>query len=233
MDPQARQVDALPEGVDSAPFRPRTFADEAVKVIRHLILSGHFAAGERLNEINLAKMLQISRSPIREALKTLASAGLVHIVPGRGAFVADATLTTVRHLIEVRLALECAAARIVAERAADEQIEAIAGLLQTTRDNLRNDPAQPYPRDLDFHKQVLLATENPALIDAASSVSTQVQLARSRSGQDRAEQAYTEHERVFEALRARDADAAEQAMRDHILASLHSMERMLRPDDET
>src|SRR5262245_61461910 len=122
------QPNLLPEGLDISAFRTRSFADEAAKLIRHMILSGHFAPGERLNELQLAGVLQISRSPIREALKALSSVGLVRMVPGRGAFVADYDLATVRHLIEVRLALECAAARLVAERATDEQIEAIGEL---------------------------------------------------------------------------------------------------------
>lgn len=217
---------SLPDGVDGSAFRTRTFADEAAKVIRHLIVSGHFAAGERLNELQLASMLQISRSPIREALKALSSVGLVRMVPGRGAFVADFDLTTVRHLIEVRVALECTAARLVAERATDQQIDDIGDLLRATREAIDADSGLPYPRGLDFHQQVLLATDNPQLVSAAGAISTQVQLARSRSAQDRAEQAYAEHYAVYKALRARDPDAAERAMREHIMASLHNMERV-------
>jgi GntR family transcriptional regulator, rspAB operon transcriptional repressor len=226
------QPNLFPEGIDNSAFRTRTFADEAVKVIRHLILSGHFAPGERLNELQLAGILQISRSPIREALKALSSAGLVRMVPGRGAFVADFDLTTVRHLIEVRLALECTAARIVAERATDEQIDAIGTLLVTTRRMLDTEPDQAYPRDLDFHTQVLLATDNPPLVSVAGAVSTQVQLARTRSGKGRAEQAYAEHDAVYKALRARDPAAAEQAMREHIMASFHNIERMLGENED-
>jgi DNA-binding GntR family transcriptional regulator len=157
----------------------------------------------------------------------LSSVGLVRMVPGRGAFVADYDLATVRHLIEVRLALECTAARLVAERATDEQIEAIGALLAETKRVLDADPDQGYPRDLDFHTQVLLATDNPQLVEVAGAVSTQVQLARSRSGQERAEQAYTEHEAVYQALRDRDPARAEQAMREHIMASFHNIERMI------
>lgn len=227
MDRRGIQPNLLPEGLDISAFRTRSFADEAAKLIRHMILSGHFAPGERLNELQLAGVLQISRSPIREALKALSSVGLVRMVPGRGAFVADYDLATVRHLIEVRLALECAAARLVAERATDEQIAAIGDLLAKTEGVLAAEPGQGYPRELDFHTQVLLATDNPQLVEVASAVSTQVQLARSRSGQERAEQAYAEHDAVYQALRDRDPARAEQAMRDHIMASFHNIERMI------
>ena len=221
------QPNLLPEGLDTSAFRARSFADEAVKLIRHMILSGHFAPGERLNELQLAGVLQISRSPIREALKALSSVGLVRMVPGRGAFVADFDLTTVRHLVEIRLALEGTAARLVAERASEEQIDAIGDFLVRTRHTLDTGPGEGYPHDLDFHQQVLLATGNPRLVDVAGAVSAQVQLARTRSGLDRAEDAYVEHEAVFQALRARDPARAEQAMRDHIMASFHNIERML------
>jgi DNA-binding GntR family transcriptional regulator len=231
VEPRGTEPNLLPEDFDSSAFRTRTFADEAVKIIRNMILSGRFAPGERLNELQLASVLQISRSPIREALKALSSVGLVRMVPGRGAFVADYDLTTVRHLIEVRLALECTAARLVAERATDEQIDAIGELLAKTRRMLDTNPDEAYPRDLDFHNQVLLATDNPPLVSVAGAVSSQVQLARTRSGQHRAEQAYAEHDAVYQALRSRDPAKAEQAMHEHIMASFHNIERMLAADN--
>lgn len=222
----------LPESIDATVFRTQRFADEAAGILRHLILSGHYGPGERLNELNLAKDLKISRSPIREAIQVLAGEGLVRAVPGRGAYVASFDRESVTQLCEVRQALECAGARLAAERATPDQLDAIGGLLERTADAL-TEPQRPYPRDLDFHQSVLEAANNPRLTETARGISLQFQLARARSGETpgRARNAYEEHHRLYEALCRHDADTAEQAMADHLTSALRNIEQLLSAAD--
>ncbi|MEV0623650.1 FCD domain-containing protein [Nonomuraea sp. NPDC050404] len=224
----ARDRKGLPDGFDSSVFQARRFADEVATIIRQLILSGQFEPGERLNELNLAETLSISRSPIREALQALAAEGLVRAVPGRGMFVASFDADTFDQLVEVRQALECKAAALAAERADDDLIEALGRLLASTEEALA-DPSQPYPRDLDFHQQVLDMSGNLKLVETARSVGLQFQLARARSGEEpaRAQAAYEEHFRIFEAIRARDPEAAGAAMHTHLDASRRSVRQLL------
>lgn len=218
----------LAASIDPAVFRTQRFADEAADIIRHLILSGHYGPGERLNELSLSKELKISRSPIREAIQMLAGEGLVRAVAGRGSYVTSFDVVSVTHLCEVRQALECMGARLAAERATPEQLAALGGLLKRTEDALA-DSQRPYPRDLDFHQSVLEAAGNPRLIETARGISLQFQLARARSGESpgRAGKAYEEHRRLYEALCQRDADAAEQAMAEHLTSSLQNIKQLL------
>lgn len=224
----ARDRKGLPQGFDSSVFQARRFADEVATIIRQLILSGQFEPGERLNELNLAETLSISRSPIREALQALAAEGLVRAVPGRGMFVAAFDADTIDQLAEVRQALECKAARLAAERADDDLIDALDRLLASTKEALA-DPDQPYPRDLDFHQQVLDMSGNLKLVETARSVVTQFQLARARSGEapTRAKAAYEEHYRIYQAIRDRDPEAAGAAMHAHLECSRRNVRQLL------
>jgi DNA-binding GntR family transcriptional regulator len=228
MSPE-RDRKGLPEGFDSSVFQARRFADEVSVIIRQLILSGRFEPGERLNELNLAETLSISRSPIREALQALAAEGIVRAVPGRGMFVATFDAGTIDQLTEVRQALECKAARLAAERADDALIDALERLLASTEEALA-DPDHSYPRDLDFHQQVLDMSGNLKLVETARSVATQFQLARARSGEapGRAKAAYEEHLRIYQAIRARDPEAADAAMHAHLEASRHNVRQLIQ-----
>ncbi|WP_019928490.1 GntR family transcriptional regulator [Nocardia sp. BMG111209] len=217
---------------DSSVFRPRRLAEEVVPLLRQSILSGTFAPGERLNEVELAAQLNISRPPIREALQALIGEGLVRTVAGRGTFVASFDLETVGHLAEVRRALECAAAGLAAVRAGDAALDELEKFLARTGDAL-GDAARPYPRDLDFHQQILEMSGNPKLVDTARAVTTQLQLARARSGgvPGRARTAYAEHHRIYRALRDRDPEAAAAAMADHLDAAQAHVRQLLHDRD--
>jgi GntR family transcriptional regulator, rspAB operon transcriptional repressor len=220
-----------PQGAEDPMFRPRRFAEDVVTILRQMILSGELAAGERINEIKLADRLKISRSPIREAMQTLAGEGLVISVSGRGAFVASFDMEAVDHLLEVRATLECAAARFATVRADDASLDELEAFLMRTKDAL-GDTGHPYPRDLDFHEQVVAMSGNPKLMDTVRGVTTQYQLARARSSQNpgRAQAAYAEHCRIYQALRARDADAAAAAMAEHLEAAQAHVREVLRGD---
>lgn len=212
-------------------FRTRRFAEDVVTIVREMILGGEYEPGERINEIKLAEKLSISRSPVREALQLLAGEGLVRMVAGRGAYVATFDVASIGYLAEVREALECAAARHAAARASEESLDQLELFLVRTKDAL-GDSGLPYPRDLDFHQQLLDMTGNPRLVESAREVALQLQLAQARSGErpGRAQAAYDEHVRIYEALRNHDGDAAAAAMADHLACAKAHVLQLLEAD---
>jgi len=188
--------------------RTTTYADDAEARIRDLILEGYFQPGQRINEIGLSELLHISRSPIREALKALVGLGLVNLVPGRGAYVTEFDISAVRHLMEVRIALETAAASLAAQRATPEQKSRLEDLLHRIESDV------DAPLDAELHGLILTCAANPTLTRHAEEVSTQVQVARTRSGVPRPAERYLEHyRRIVGAIVAGDADGAASAMR--------------------
>ncbi len=210
----------------SVVFSTRKFADGAAQIIRQMILANEIQAGERLNELSLAQRLGISRSPLREAIQSLAGEGLVRFVPGRGAFVVELGLETVRHLAQIRTVLECLGARLAAESASDEQLCELEALLETTEGSMDDQAA--YPSDLDFHRALLKAADNPPLVELTGTLSIQLRLARLRSAQQpgRARQALTEHRIILDALKRHDPDGAAKAMEQHLNGALINVTRL-------
>lgn len=219
--------DRLPSALE----RPaHTFSSRAVDVLRGMVLRGQLASGERLNEVELAGALGISRGPLREAIQRLVSEGLLTAVSGRGAFVRTFTPESLGDLYEVRIALEVHAVRLAAEVAGREDIAALRAMLDETGAAVTG--GSSYPETLDFHGRLVALCGNVALRDAATEVHRQVSLARSRSGHvtERAKEALTEHRAVLDALARGDADAAAAHMTDHLRASLGHALTVLQAD---
>ena len=215
-------------------IRESSLRQQALDELRRSVLSGRFQPGERLNEVEIAASLGVSRGPVREALQYLGSEGLISLVAHRGAFVPTFTAKRLGQLYEVRIALEGMAARIAAERGSTADIDDLRLTLEETVRALNALDDVPYPSDLDFHRRIISISGNPELLGHTEKVHLQLTLARSRSGYQpqRARRAYQEHVLVFEALVDRDADAAEGAMREHLESSLHSATCLFRASED-
>jgi DNA-binding GntR family transcriptional regulator len=198
-----------------------TFSDQVEAVLREQIVSGARAAGSRLNEVEIAAELQVSRGPVREAIQRLAGDRLVQVEPHRGAFVRALHVDEVRHLFEVRIALECAAAELAAQRADDAARAAIRALLDASEEVVGGDDPH-YPQRLDLHRVIVRATGNRALEHQIEQVDGELRLARAQSGfrSDRAPRAVEEHAAIVAAIEAGDGPAARAAMARHLSSSL-------------
>jgi DNA-binding GntR family transcriptional regulator len=93
-----------------------------------MIVEGDLAVGERLHDANLAATLQVSRTPIREAIKLLATEGLVDLLPGRGARVSDFSIDDIKQLFEAIAGIERSACELAAERMTDRDLEKLQRL---------------------------------------------------------------------------------------------------------
>jgi DNA-binding GntR family transcriptional regulator len=184
--------------------------------VRELILAGHYHPGQRLNEVELAASLGVSRGPLREALQQLSSEGLVHRIQHRGTFIPEFGVTETLELYEVREALEVMAVRLAAERTSPEAIKSLLSILETTHERLTTDPH--YPLDLDFHERLVALAGNRNIEQYAREVRRQLHFALSRSSYqpERALSAYEEHLEILRAIEAGDPDRAGAAMRDHM-----------------
>lgn len=189
---------------------------QAADILRARILRGELGPGERINEVEFATSLGISRSPLREGLRTLAEEGLLRLVNGRGVFVASFDIDETRELLEVRQELDALAVRLAAERASDADFDRLAASMEdVTSSHSSNELGLPWFSD--FHIVVFEIAGNSKLREHGIAVHTQLRLARFRSGstQDRPQQANAEHQAILEALRTRDAAKAEKMARQH------------------
>jgi len=195
------------------------------QVYRHLlgeILSGGLASGALLREPELAATLGVSRTPIREALGRLAQDGLLEIKPNRSAVVRRLRADELRHIYQVREALEGLAAELAAGKLTPADFARLKGLAAATRDAQQPDyVAACHTFDVDLHRTIALRAENPVLAAEIRRFHRLVQLVRNRVGNhhEGLAAACREHNGIIVALKAGDASASRRAMVAHIQTS--------------
>jgi DNA-binding GntR family transcriptional regulator len=194
----------------------------AYEQIRGLILTGEFAPGERLGQVELAERLGISRTPVREALRRLAGEGLVIARTNHGFRVAEIGIDEVMRRLEIRVLLEPGIARLAAERASDSDLVAIDGAVE--RELHADDAAGTHDASRDFHLAVARATGNPDLVTTLAAqwiveIGRRL-LARRAAAPDWRRGDVEEHRAIAAAIVARDGELAERLMREHVACAL-------------
>lgn len=183
------------------------------------IREGHLLPGDRLLETEIADRLKISRTPVREAIRQLEADGLVAHVPRHGATIRKLDYTEVMELYEMRAVLEGTAARLAARAASDIELEELEAL-NTTLAKVK-DPDEASQLNRRFHVNLLDAAKNRFLTRSMQTIQKAMMLTGPTmlADEQRAIAAVEEHARIMDALIARDGDAAETAMRNHIEAA--------------
>jgi DNA-binding GntR family transcriptional regulator len=206
-----------------------SLADRAYSAMRDMIVTLELPPGAVLHEAKLMEQLGMGRTPIREAVRMLAQENLVEVFPRRGVFVTTVDIGDLASLAEVREALEGYAARLAAERAtADDQRE-LSSLIDECRRKGDLDRRGLIDLDRRIHSCVYRCTHNrflAATLDEYYVLALRIWfLALERV--ERLDQAVSEHREVLAAIRDRDAERAEQAMRRHVQHFEQAIRRVL------
>lgn len=208
--------------VDEEQADGRLQADVAYETIRGAVLRCDLAPGEHVTEIQLSGKFGFGRAAVRAALTRICHDGLVEAIPRRGYAVAPITFKSVQDLFGVRLVVEPAAARQAATRA-DNQIIAELERLNEASAHVpgREDLAALREANKAFHAAVARASGNDRLAGIAMRVMEELDrvlyLKQVGVVWERVDATFQEHQRIIEAMRVRDAAAAEQAAYDHIV----------------
>jgi DNA-binding GntR family transcriptional regulator len=201
------------------PIRRWTLHDELVSRLRDMIIEGELAPGQRVHEGLLGKTLGVSRTPLREALKFLASEGLVDLVAGRGAVIRSFSPGDVRDMLEVLGEIEALGARLACEHATAAEILQVRALHD---DMMRlyeaGNRLDYYKRNQAIHSALAQLSGNAFL--ATTHESIQSRLKRIRFiGNERPEQwrsAVEEHREIIAAFETRDAERLSRAIKHHL-----------------
>jgi DNA-binding FadR family transcriptional regulator len=228
-----------------AQYARRGVHGQTVEIIARRILTGEIAAGATLNIAALQEELDVSLTALREALKVLAAKGIVDARQKRGTFVrprADWNLLDgdvirwrfaegadprlLDNLHEVRGIVEPAAARLAAGRATDDDLAALDGALDEMT-AATGDPVAAVAAHLSYHRALLAATHNELLENMEVVMETGL-AARDRlvHGVEQYDDPVPSHRAVVDAIRARDAVAAETAMRQLLEKAVRDVERL-------
>ncbi|WP_212524499.1 GntR family transcriptional regulator [Actibacterium sp. MT2.3-13A] len=193
------------------------------------IRSGALRPGDRLTETELAKRLQISRTPVREAIRQLEADGLVTHVPRVGATIRTLGYSEVMELYEMRAVLEATAAGMAARSASEIEIAELEAI-NAEMAGARDDGARLYALNRQFHLTLLDAAKNRFLVKSMNALQKTLLILGPSTLEEaaRAEEALAEHAAVIAALKARDAATAEATMRRHIEAAHRLRLRQLR-----
>jgi len=208
--------------------------EQIVQQIEESVLNGSLKPGDQLPaERDLAQRLGVSRTAVREAVKTLREKGLVEAYSGRGTFVTDGTSQAARqsfdlmvkigqqegspHLAELRLILEPGIAAMAAERVKDEDLTAMRDAV-AVMERSQKDPEAYIEADLDFHLALAEAVANPLILSLIDSIvgllrEQRIKIFNVEGGPQRGQ---FHHKRILEAMERRDPEMARSAMRAHL-----------------
>lgn len=182
----------------------------------------------RLDERQLSDALGVSRTPVREAIARLEQEGLIRIVPRRGVFVARKTKTEILEMITVWAALESMAARLITERATDEEIASLRSLFATMEDDTAQANIDEYSAmNIRFHQAIIRLSKSRLMETMTETLFIHMRAIRARTiGEDnRVQRSIIDHMNIIKALEERDGDLAERLSREHTLGLAAHVER--------
>lgn len=199
--------------------RPKSLTELVSETLREWIISGDLELGSQLSEARIAAQLEVSRTPVREAVNRLEMEGLLVVEPQRGSFVFSLEPKELVKLCDARLCLESAALTAAIASNADRLAQRLSACVDAmTRAREADDVAQYLRLDTEFHQILLDESDNRFLKDAYQTIAQKMSALRNRLGRhpDHMAKSYREHIEMCDAVAARDTETALTILRNHI-----------------
>ncbi|MGE6785511.1 GntR family transcriptional regulator [Ensifer adhaerens] len=212
-------VERRPDG-GPGPIRRTALHDTLVSHLRDMIIEGDLSPGTRLHEGQLGEQLGVSRTPLREAIKYLASEGLVELVPSRGAIVKRFSAKDVHDMLTVLRTLEELAGKLACEAASDAGIAEVRALHDEMVARYKaGDRLQYYKLNQQIHSAIAQLAANAALADMHAILQTRLKRIRfiGHEGPEKWAAAVAEHEEMIVALEARDKARLSEVLGRHLM----------------
>ena len=198
----------------------RVLADWVTASLREAILNGYFEPGEKLDQDLIAEELELSRTPVREALKRLESEGFIEVRPHYGAFITEVSQRDIREVYEVRRLLESEVVRQVTPLIPESVLNELdRSFVETQAQFDAGDTTKHFESDIHFHGTILDFVENRLLKEVIDGLNNRISIVRRfaqlRPGPHLVE-SFKEHRAILQAMRQRDAKQAAELMRRHL-----------------
>lgn len=214
--------------------QPQALTALVTERLRQAIIDGQFQLGESMSEDKLAALFGVSRSPVREALKTLEFAGLVEVRPKRGSFIFDPSIADVEELCEFRLIAETQACILSMRRSPDAFTQALDAVVETMRQALASGDDLGYGRaDTAYHKTFFTFCGNRLVQDAYQLAEARIATIRTiltAPNKEQRELSFSEHHKIADALRKRDWDRFNDLMAEHVGRTMRGIRTILSSD---
>lgn len=227
----------LADKIKRSNFKPEVLGNQIACVLTEAILNGDLKGGDRLVEAELQKYFNVSRSPLREALRELEKKGLVTIIPRKGTFVKRITRKDIEENFPVRASLEGLAARQAHPKITAETLAAMTQALSKMEDAARREDTRAYwTHHLDFHELFINASGNEILINLLKNLRMHSLWHRFsyRYYQENLQKAVAVHRKILDLLKNPEADPAEieKVVRAHIDVALEKFMNYLETPDK-
>ena len=212
-----------------------TISSELTANLRDAIITGEIAQGSKLSETKLAKELDVSRGPLREALRNLEGMKLIHHIPQLGARVVSLSREVIIQIYEAREALESKAAALAAKNMTSPEIDELHRIIDAQGKHMRDSSGAflPAESDYDFHERLIRGSKNK-IIERALIYELYDLIKMFRYQNDFAHHSSTnaliEHRQVVYAIEQRDPELAETVVRRHIVHARKNINRQMQTD---
>jgi DNA-binding GntR family transcriptional regulator len=209
--------------------------DELISRLRDLIIEGELAPGSKVPERELCDRFQVSRTPLREALKVLASEGLLILAPNRGATVSKLTVRDLDEIFPVMGALEALSGELAASRITEAELAEVRALHEEMVGHFERRELSPYFRlNQKIHEKIMEAAGNPTLAQLHRSLNGRVRRARYLANMSpvRWAQAVEEHTEILEALEHRDPVSLGAILRKHLHNKCETVKESLLTEEQ-
>jgi DNA-binding GntR family transcriptional regulator len=224
-------ANGAPPAIETEARRTADSSERAYNTIRKLLVEFGLRPGERINEVQLSRSLGVSRTPIREALNRLTSEGFVSLTPNRGFFVRNLSTEGLLDLYELRSIIECAAFKLMCERAEDSDIERLRAYWEAIVDGYRDQPPDVIlGEDEGFHLLIAELSGNPEIVAQLATINARIRFIRriqiEHPSHDKAQ--VSAHSGIVKAAVRRDAEAGMQLLREHIEMTVSATQQALK-----
>ena len=212
-------------------IKKKTLHEEIADNLREMIMSGELKEGDKIKEDELCAVMDISKTPLREALRVLSTEGLIKLIPNRGAFVSTPTFEEIKEMFDVMSVLEGACARAAAEKMSDRDFASLKKLHNKLEENFSRRDQKEYIRiNNQYHSFVQDLAGNRTLNQIVNGLRQKILLYRFQSLNlpERFDQSIVEHRDLLEAFRKRNPQKAETLMRSHLRKQSDALEKLAK-----
>ena len=199
-------------------IKQEKLCDRVYEVLYQNIINQNLKPSDRIVESEVAKALNVSRTPIREAIARLLRNGLLMELPSGGVCVAKLTLEQVKEVFDVRIALESYAAYLAVPLLSDEDLAMLVRMHKEAEATIDHDPELALAADRDMHQLLIDRCQNSRIAQILTDLYSLVQLFRAQQGKHikTVRNLMEQRRRIIEALSQRDGELTEKLMREHI-----------------
>ncbi|MCK5539954.1 MAG: GntR family transcriptional regulator [Deltaproteobacteria bacterium] len=212
-------------------FKKSIYHIQIADMLRDMIMTGELRHGDKVNENKLCSSLEVSKTPLREALRVLSSEGLIELVPNRGAFVTQPEFTEIKEMFDVMILLEGFCARTACEKMSPKDFVRLEKLHDRLEQKVEHSDQEGYIQiNNQYHSLVQELAGNRSLNQIIEGLRKRILLYRFQSlnAQGRMAESIQEHRELLEVFRQRDHQKAEVLMQTHLKKQFTALKELVQ-----